>query len=69
MKIKTIIYKDELNERKRYHDRAERNPRKGVKTLVVQELADAKRRFIAAGGTQREINDMFDAKVFRQGKY
>ena len=54
---------DELNERKRYHDRTERNPRKGVKTLVVQELADAKRKFIAAGGTQREINDMFDAKA------
>ena len=64
---------DELNERKRYHDRTERNPRKGVKTLVVQELADAKRRFIAAGGTQREINDMFDAKAKgknrRQGRY
>lgn len=64
---------DELNERKRYHDRTERNPRKGVKTLVVQELADAKRRFMAAGGTQKEINDMFDAKAKgknrRQGRY
>jgi len=59
----------ELNDRKRYHDRTQRTPRKGVKNLVVQELADARRRFKAAGGTQKEIDDAISAKGRRQGRY